>query len=888
MEIESKFLVLDQASFQAIEKLSQIGDYSFSDTEIQFMDDTFFDTEDKAIMAAGYYLRVRKILGKAPHWVTIKSLGGFEEGVHRREEYVCSLKEGVSILECPDLRMRNRIFEFTAGMKLAPLLSLKQKRLVRQVKLGEKHIAELSLDRVNLNSETQESETQDSETQESETQKSETQKSETQDSETQEKIYCELEVELKKGASAKDLENIRSFLLDHYNLAENSLSKFERAFISKEQLPKETFLNLRERAFCMQLAGQPDTYGKQAEILLALDQGLSEKEITLLLKVSEPEIKAVKSRFEKESLSIFPFLAEKEIKRTEEQDKKTKDFQFLSEAALAAPFYKGWKDPGFGEWTLETLFEYYGVDSDKAKKSAASALKFYDELALKGFGSEDRTVLELAVLLQDIGNLASGDSASQEEKIRIGKEILLTHPLNGLKLQTLRMLALVLELQNPALSEKAFISTLKTSDLRLPPGLLNKTLMLATLIRTAEALETEKTERKIEKKTALWRQVFGTKVFGTKFLCASTKDRENEKKKESKDKSKKARKKPKFTVKPEDSMSKLAPMIFSYQFSRMLSNEKGIMQRAGPEALHNMRVAIRRMQAASKVFEAYLDSKQLKPHLKGLKKTLGVLGEVRDLDVFQGKAENYLKTLPLGHEHELDPLFSVFAEEKKKAWENLLDYLNSEKYGCFKTEFLEFLTVPEAWILPTSSEKHEALPHRVKDVLPAALYARFATISAYSEWVEGPYVSIERLHRLRIAAKGMRYALEFFEDVLGKDAKPIIKEFKTFQDYLGDLHDTVVAIELLETYLRTGNWPPLSGSGEKRKEKLFPERKELFERKELLKRKELPEGFGGVEAYLEYKEAELQDLLNAFPEAWAKIRNREFKQQFEKIIGSLY
>lgn len=37
--------------------------------------------------------------------------------------------------------------------------------------------------------------------------------------------------------------------------------------------------------------------------------------------------------------------------------------------------------------------------------------------------------------------------------------------------------------------------------------------------------------------------------------------------------------------------------------------------------------------------------------------------------------------------------------------------------------------------------------------------------------VEGPYISVERLHRLRIAAKGMRYTLEFFESVLGEDAK---------------------------------------------------------------------------------------------------------------------
>ena len=76
------------------------------------------------------------------------------------------------------------------------------------------------------------------------------------------------------------------------------------------------------------------------------------------------------------------------------------------------------------------------------------------------------------------------------------------------------------------------------------------------------------------------------------------------------------------------------------------------------------------------------------------------------------------------------------------------------------------------------------------------------------EWVEGPYVSVERLHRLRIAAKGLRYTLEFFESVLGKEVEPLIKDFKVLQDHLGDLHDAAVATSMLGFYLKTGTWDP--------------------------------------------------------------------------------
>ena len=236
----------------------------------------------------------------------------------------------------------------------------------------------------------------------------------------------------------------------------------------------------------------------------------------------------------------------------------------------------------------------------------------------------------------------------------------------------------------------------------------------------------------------------------------------------------------------------------------MLSHEKGTIKGEEIEEVHDMRVAVRRIRAAAKVFEAYLDSEKLEPHLKGLKRTLGSLGKVRDLDVFREKAEKYLKTLPSGHEHDLDPLFALLEKEREKARKDMLDYLDSEKYSHFKKDFSDALTSPETLTLQTTNKKYDALPHRVRDVLPSILYARLADINAYSEWVEGPYLPVGRLHRLRIAAKGMRYTLEFFEGVLGEDAKALITEFKNLQDHLGNLHDAIVEVGLLGSCLRTG------------------------------------------------------------------------------------
>ncbi|WP_440946346.1 CHAD domain-containing protein [Methanosarcina sp. T3] len=890
MEIESKFLVPEETDFKALENLSGLTSYTISEAQVQIIEDIFLDTKNKDIMAAGYYLRVRKAAGEKGKWVTIKSLGGFEGGTHRREEYVSFLPEGLSVLECPSLRIRNMIFDFTSGLDLTPLITLKQKRIIRQLNLEGKLVAEIYLDRVNLKSE------------------------------SRKKLYNEFEVELKNEGTVKDLEAIRDFLLDNYSLEESLFSKFERAYLFREKLPEKTFLNMQERAVCAQLANHKNIYGKQAKTLLLLDRGNSPAEISLLLKVPEPEIEALLLRFEKERLSIFPFTGTKE-----KISGKSPVFYFQSDGGNPE---RGWTEIGYEEWTPETLLKFYGIDREKAENIKTGTFALFDGLsAYHGLGKEEKELLGFAALLHGIGS-----SVSRGEEAVMSREILLTHPIKGLKLNELRMLALIMELQDLEISEKKLFAALEENNTGLSPAFQNKALILTAFLRIANLSETgaqgffpcrfrqlegaveieltgpdsEKTAKKAEKRSELWEHLFSTKLRFTQAReppvsgdseralektpgrtsekiqrekGGGAEEKEGEKirekvegkveeKAEKRTEKKKRKETRKSTVSPEDSMASVAHRIFAYQFSQMLAHEKGTRKGEDIEELHDMRVAVRRMRAAATVFNEYLESEKLEPHLKGLKRTLGALGGVRDLDVFREKAETYLETLPFGHEHDLDPLFITLTEEREKARENMLDYLDSEKYSRFKKDFSEFLEFPETWALPTTTEKHDALPNRVTDVLPSILYARLADISAYSEWVEGPYVSVERLHRLRIAAKGLRYTLEFFESVLGKEVEPLIKDFKVLQDHLGDLHDAAVATSMLGFYLKTGTWNP-SESEKASNETQISENP-------------------GVEAYLAYREEELLTLLNTFPDAWEKVRTGEFRRRIESAVRSLY
>jgi len=317
----------------------------------------------------------------------------------------------------------------------------------------------------------------------------------------------------------------------------------------------------------------------------------------------------------------------------------------------------------------------------------------------------------------------------------------------------------------------------------------------------------------------------------------------------------------------DDSMAEAARKTFCFHFQRMLYHEPGTRRGEDIEELHDMRVATRRMRSAFWVFGDHLDMKQWKPFLKGLKRTGRTLGAVRDLDVFWEKTQHYLDALPPTQQDDLEPLRKVWAVERESARARMLTYLDSERFTQFKEQFDEFLQTRDAGALPPLSEEGEPLPHRLRHVVPVAVYRRLAAFRAYDEWVTKPDVPLERLHLLRIAAKRLRYTLEFFEEVLAPETKGVIKEIKRLQDHLGDLQDAVVASNLLRDFLTWGTW----GHTQAKKVSLPTE----------------PIVAPGVAAYLAARQIELQRLVETFPQVWTWFHGPEFSRSVAAVVSEL-
>lgn len=316
----------------------------------------------------------------------------------------------------------------------------------------------------------------------------------------------------------------------------------------------------------------------------------------------------------------------------------------------------------------------------------------------------------------------------------------------------------------------------------------------------------------------------------------------------------------------DDAMAEAARKILLAHWQRMLAYEQGAQEGSDIEAVHDMRVATRRMRAALRVFTDYLDAEAFKPFAKKLRRTARVLGAVRDLDVFREKTQRYIDTLPAERQSELDSLLTAWQMEYKNKRSALNRLFASEAFARFKHDLTEFLQMPGASTLPTEKPGGMLIVYHVRDVLPVILLRGYADVRVFAASVAQPDVTPAHLHQLRIASKRLRYTLEFFADVMQPEAKLLIDEVKRLQDHLGDLQDAVVACNHLQDFLTFGKWSNVD--------------------KRALRRQQTSAVAPGIADYFAVRQAEIHELVQTFPHVWSPIIHPDFKRQLLALIAA--
>ncbi len=310
-------------------------------------------------------------------------------------------------------------------------------------------------------------------------------------------------------------------------------------------------------------------------------------------------------------------------------------------------------------------------------------------------------------------------------------------------------------------------------------------------------------------------------------------------------------------VRRDDSMPEVAKKVLMQHFRRMEANEKGTRKGEDIEKLHDMRVAVRRMRTAARIFGRFLDEDELRPFSRELRALGRVLGPIRDLDIQLDHARSFRPTLRMRERLDLDALLEDWGKERARLRKRLLEHLDSSGFGRFRKEFPMFLEDPSRGARPVVTDNGGVRPSLLRHEGPVILSERLAAVRAYEGWLEGDEVPLRRYHRLRIEVKRLRYTLEFLSDVTGPEAEPLILSLKTAQDHLGEMREAWMTAERLER-----EFLPHALEG--------PE----------------PARHPGIAAYLASRRIRCEELRGSFPALWTTIDNREFHRRIAAIAAS--
>jgi CHAD domain-containing protein len=299
---------------------------------------------------------------------------------------------------------------------------------------------------------------------------------------------------------------------------------------------------------------------------------------------------------------------------------------------------------------------------------------------------------------------------------------------------------------------------------------------------------------------------------------------------------------------PGDSFAIAGRKAMWLQVDRMLAREEAVRDPSETDALKRYRVATRRLRAALRVFRDAYPKREAKQIRSGLSDLADALGAVRDLDVRLEELERWTAGQDDVARSGVEPLRESLAGRRHSAAAGLARNLDSRRHHRLMAGLVGFVTEPAG----DAAAPADPAVRSVRDRAGSSVWTAHELVRAFAPIV--PSADLPTLHRLRIAAKRLRYTIEFLGDVLGPDGKWAIGRLVALQDHLGALNDATLAVETIRTF--------------------------LAEREESLAADER----AAVASYLGDRERELSRLRRSVTRPWRPIAGVTFARKLARAI----
>ncbi len=216
--------------------------------------------------------------------------------------------------------------------------------------------------------------------------------------------------------------------------------------------------------------------------------------------------------------------------------------------------------------------------------------------------------------------------------------------------------------------------------------------------------------------------------------------------------------------------------VLRRQLAELLRFEPGSRLGEDPHAVHQMRVATRRLRAALRTFAPLVPA--LAQYADEFRWIAQLLGGVRDLDVQREHIEELRRSWSPIDAPALSPILEQLDSERTAARTALIEGFEDDRYETLVRGFgIELRAGPtDAPVVPTT------------EFAPPVVRKAYRQFRQQSRGLDKRSPKAE-YHQLRIRGKRLRYSLELFADVYGGPVRRILVPLRQLQDVLGELQD---------------------------------------------------------------------------------------------------
>ena len=208
------------------------------------------------------------------------------------------------------------------------------------------------------------------------------------------------------------------------------------------------------------------------------------------------------------------------------------------------------------------------------------------------------------------------------------------------------------------------------------------------------------------------------------------------------------------------------------------------------EAVHDLRVATRRLIATLDLVDRILPEANLRKARRALKRQLDMFGPLRDVQVQLLTIDKMLSSFP-----ELQEFYNFLAKRERKSTQRLGVELKRVKTGKIRKS------------IAGAARQLAALPDTPAVQQEKRAEALLAIEMAFNRVIERKLTiaptDSSSIHRMRVAFKKFRYMVESLAPQRGRTTSKQLKAMNAFQGSMGDIQDAEVLLTTVQAFAHT-------------------------------------------------------------------------------------